>query len=935
MRIGNRARKQLGNVSGVANDLLLPPGVDCGILQKNTGSTPMNHSDDPPLGMSAESWRVLSGELDRVLELPESEQQSWLAALHTRDPVSAAWMKRLLAARGSERFADFLQESPGVPVRDLERASLAGTRVGAYQVDAEVGHGGMGSVWRAHRADGSFEGTVALKFLHAYFLGSDGERRFRAEGRLLARLDHPHIARLIDAGVLNGREPYLVLEYVEGEPIDAYCERQALGLEARIRLFLDVLAAVVHAHGHLIVHRDIKPSNILVTAAGTVKLLDFGIAKLLDEGEGVGALSQTRWAALTPLYAAPEQILAQPITTATDVYSLGLVLFRLLTGKHAVMPEDHAGGQALHAILTGNPQRASAVASVAGIPARSLAGDIDNILGKALKRDPAERYSTAQTFADDLRRYLADEPVTARADTWSYRARKLRRRRRGAVLSAAAVAIALVAISGIALWQAHRAGRERDSAVQEARRADSVGDFTIMLLDDFSRDATPRAVRANLDRARQLLEQQHYRDPEVRGTLLVYLAGRYEEFGYARSASELFRQAAVDAKLSGDRVAVVQVGCDLANVLDDLGEDADAERAVDAAMQTMDRLSGIRPEVRSECHMVQSYIATALGRNKAAVAAAQKSLDEVEAAGVHSELEHLTELNAVARARAYAGDNAIAVTLLRQIRASASETGPPQTMSAWIHLFHEATALFAGGRVREAAQLTGVLLATAHGSESISQEATVLRAQTLIALNQPAVAADSLKGLPEGTGTPEEQLDRGLLEIEARMLAGDGDAAYLLWGRWHSIATRVIARGGAQAVPVLRTEALLELDANPTGADQLLARAAGLAVDADGVPTPARRDVNVLRAELALRRSEPQAACRLADAIVTQAQREAVDRSSSAWIGEGLLLRARCAKALGDGATMRSSAQVALRQLQDNLGEDHPSTLLARSLAGS
>lgn len=646
MRIGNRARKQLGNVSGVANDLLLPPGVDCGILQKNTGSTPMNHSDDPPLGMSAESWRVLSGELDRVLELPESEQQSWLAALHTRDPVSAAWMKRLLAARGSERFADFLQESPGVPVRDLERASLVGTWVGAYQVDAEVGHGGMGSVWRAHRADGSFEGTVALKFLHAYFLGSDGERRFRAEGRLLARLDHPHIARLIDAGVLNGREPYLVLEYVEGEPIDAYCERQALGLEARIRLFLDVLAAVVHAHGHLIVHRDIKPSNILVTAAGTVKLLDFGIAKLLDEGEGVGALSQTRWAALTPLYAAPEQILAQPITTATDVYSLGLVLFRLLTGKHAVVPEDHAGGQALHAILAGNPQRASAVASVAGIPARSLAGDIDNILGKALKRDPAERYSTAQTFADDLRRYLADEPVTARADTWSYRARKLLRRRRGAVLSAAAVAIALVAISGIALWQAHRAGRERDSAVQEARRADSVGDFTIMLLDDFSRDG-------------------------------------------------------------------------------------------------------------------------------------------------------------------------------------------------------------------------------------------------------------------------------------------------LLWGRWHSIATRVIARGGAQAVPVLRTEALLEPDANPTGADQLLARAAGLAVDADGVPTPARRDVNVLRAELALRRSEPQAACRLADAIVTQAQREAVDRSSSAWIGEGLLLRARCAKALGDGATMRSSAQVALRQLQDNLGEDHPSTLLARSLAGS
>lgn len=896
----------------------------------------MNRSDDPPLGMGAESWRVLSGELDRVLELPESEQQSWLAALQTRDPVNAAWMKRLLAARGSQKFADFLQESPGAPVPDLERASLAGTRVGAYQVDAEVGHGGMGSVWRAHRADGSFEGTVALKFLHAYFLGSDGERRFRAEGRLLARLDHPHIARLIDAGVLNGREPYLVLEYIEGEPIDVYCERRALGLEARIRLFLDVLAAVVHAHGHLIVHRDIKPSNILVTAAGAVKLLDFGIAKLLEEGEGVGALSQTRWAALTPLYAAPEQILAQPITTATDVYSLGLVLFRLLTGKHAVVPEDHTGGQALHAILIGNPQRASAVASVAGIPARALAGDIDNILGKALKKEPAERYSTAQAFADDLRRYLADEPVTARADTWAYRARKLLRRRRGAVLGAAAVAMALCVTSGFALWQAHRAGQERDAALAEARRADSVGDFMAMLLGDISRGATPRGQRANLDHARQLLEQQHYQDPLLRANLLTYLSSRYEEFGYPESSIELLREAEAVLTSGDDQIPRAQIGCELANLLDDLDEEADAEREIDAAMQTLERLgSGVRPEVMSDCRVVQSYVATALGRNRAAVTAAQKALEQLESAGLHSGMGHITALNALARAHARAGDNAIAVTLLRQVRASASEMGPPQSIDAWIHQFNEATDLFAGGRVREAEQLEAVLISTAHGSEGGARDVAVLRARTLMALGQNAAAADTLHSIAGGAGTSEQQLQRALLEVEARLMAGDGDAARLLWARWHSIATQAIARGGAQAVPALRTEALLELEANPAGADQLLARAAGLAVDADGVPTPVRRDVNVLRAELALRRSEPQVACQLADAIVTQAQREAVDRSSSAWIGEGLLLRARCAKALGDGARMRSSAQAALRHLQDNLGEDHPYTLLARTLARS
>ena len=190
----------------------------------------------------------------------------------------------------------------------------------------------MGSVWRARRIDGRYEGTVAIKFVHAYWLGHASEERFRSEGRLLARLDHPNIARLIDAGVFEETQPYLVLEYVEGEPIDEYCQRQQLDVAARVALFQGVLAAVGHAHSHLIIHRDLKPSNILVTRDGAVKLLDFGVAKLLTEESGI-ALTKTS-AALTPQYAAPEQLLGQPVTTATDVYALGLVLFLLLTGEH-------------------------------------------------------------------------------------------------------------------------------------------------------------------------------------------------------------------------------------------------------------------------------------------------------------------------------------------------------------------------------------------------------------------------------------------------------------------------------------------------------------------------------------------------------------------------------------------------------------------------
>src|SRR5829696_4929618 len=272
-------------------------------------------------------WQQLEPLLDRALELSGDELTPWLADLRSRSPELAAELTSLLSGEAVADRVGFLADPPD--------ATLAGLQLGAYTLERPLGHGGMGSVWLARRTDGRFEGRAAVKLLNLALLSRAGQERFRREGSLLARLTHPGVARLYDAGVSASGQPYLVLEYIEGQRIDVFTREHALTREARVRLVLQVLAAVGHAHANLIVHRDIKPSNILVTADGTVKLLDFGIAKLLEEhqdGERTGLTADG--GALTPDYAAPEQVRGEPITTSTDVYSVGVLLYLLLSGRH-------------------------------------------------------------------------------------------------------------------------------------------------------------------------------------------------------------------------------------------------------------------------------------------------------------------------------------------------------------------------------------------------------------------------------------------------------------------------------------------------------------------------------------------------------------------------------------------------------------------------
>jgi serine/threonine-protein kinase len=327
-----------------------------------------------------------------------------------------------------------LEHAAGHDVRTVV-TSLAGLPAGNYTLESPIGQGGMGTVWLARRSDGRFEGRAAIKFLNLALLARDGGERFRREATALARLGHPHIARLLDAGVAPGGQPYLVLEYIDGQPIDRWCNAHKLDVASRVRLFTDVLSAVAHAHHNLILHRDLKPSNILVTADGSIKLLDFGVAKLLDESQAPGDPTTVSGDAFTPEYAAPEQLRGDRATMATDVYSLGVVLYRLLTDTLPFDGTGHGTGDRLRGL---DPPRLSARARAAAREtaavrrtttvqlARMLRYDLDNIVAKALKPAPSDRYVTVDAFAADLRRYLNHDPVSARPDTISYRLWKVR-----------------------------------------------------------------------------------------------------------------------------------------------------------------------------------------------------------------------------------------------------------------------------------------------------------------------------------------------------------------------------------------------------------------------------------------------------------------------------------------------------------------------------
>jgi tetratricopeptide (TPR) repeat protein len=535
-------------------------------------------------------WQAVSPYLDEALEMTGEEQARLLASLQATEPSVAADLEALLAERDALNRGGFLEDPPS------PQASLVGAVVGSYTLRSLIGEGGMGSVWLAERSDGRFEGKAAVKLLNVSLVGRSGEERFIREGHILARLNHPAVAHLIDAGVSTFGQPYLVLERVEGEHIDRYCERLGLDVAERVRLFLQVLEAVAHAHANLIVHRDIKPSNVLVRGDGRVKLLDFGIAKLLEtEGATDSAvLTADGSRLLTPAYAAPEQMTGAAVTTATDVYSLGVLLYVLLTGRHPGGLATSAPAELLKAIVETTPAKPSEAVSSAAAR-RALRGDLDNIVAKALKKDPGERYASVVAFAGDLQAHLANQPVSARPDRWTYRASKFARRHAGALAAGAAVILAIAVLVG---FYTTRLTAERDRARLEAEKAASVSALLTGLLtgaDPYgeSGGATPPTVRDLLDAGARRVDRELANQPELRAEMLTVIGRVYQRLNLNDRARVMLEQAlALGRSASPEHPRVAETLNDLGVLLREAGDRKAALPILEESLAMRRRLLG-------------------------------------------------------------------------------------------------------------------------------------------------------------------------------------------------------------------------------------------------------------------------------------------------------------------------------------------------------
>jgi len=898
--------------------------------------------------LSPEDWARLSALFDEAIEQPEATRLAWLAALAPPDAALADRLRALLAAHADQAAAERLDRGPllSMPGTDeptgLAGALVAGQRIGPWRLVAPLGRGGMATVWRAERADGAYQRAVALKLPLHRLPDRAAALRFQRECDILARLEHPHIARLYDASLQeagtdpaqpdSGALPWLAIEQVDGQPLDRWCAQQRLPLAQRLALFVQVLQAVQYAHSHLVLHRDLKASNILVTPEGQVKLLDFGIATLMQGTEAADGPGGPAPRAMTPAFAAPEQIDNGPLSTATDLYAAGVVLFDLLTGARPYRGPTQTPAELEHAILHGELSLASQACTAEcaatmglGLPAlrQALAGDIDAILALALQREPARRYESAQAFAADLQRYLGRWPVQARPRTPAYVFGRFLARRRGAVAAGSVAVLCVAAGLSVAAWQAHVA-RQQAARAQAAQAAHEAGTaFMADLLNDALRAGRPISADEWLTRAERMARQSLAGKPDQLAGVLWMVAQRASDWDGQERSRTLVREALALAQHPDLRD---HIGCEDAYAQAQLGELAAGTQRLQALADKATAL----PTARACALGYLAFMAGQGGRLAEAQELQEGGLAQLDRASSVPEHIRAAATARLALFKSQQGQGPEADRLFARALALMTDAGREHSQVAWAVRNEWSIALSSAGDARRALALgqqnlrwmedggpyTGRMLYTARGVGLMALAAGLFEEAAAVFDRSLAQARAS------GAETPEIlraiECDRvvlatrtGRLDLAAQALArADGvsrraSASDTFYDRGCRLARAEydIARGAA-------AEALAGLEA-------ILAEAAASA-------PPWQWNARLLAARAHLTRGDAKAARADAERALAAAKLLQSGRPYSVRTGTAQLWLGAAHAAAGDAAAARGALQQAVQQLQGSVTGTHP-----------
>ncbi len=845
----------------------------------------------------------LSPLMDEALELDDEQLDSWFSNISASNADLIPALRELLSKKASAQKSDILQRGPEFTAPG-STATLsdfkADDTVGPYRLMRELGRGGMGEVWLAERIDGSLKRQVALKLPHSALRKRQLAERFARERDILGSLEHPNIARLYDAGLTPEGQPYLALEYVKGEALTTWCDARKLGIKARIELFRQVFAAVEYAHRQLVLHRDLKPTNILVTTAGEVRLLDFGIAKLMTDGQALETeLTQLGGRALSLQYASPEQILGQPLGTTSDVYSLGVVLHELLTGSLPYRLQRGSNAAIEEAVLNSEPTRAGrTVISAEHAQARGdnprhlqvlLKGDIETLLQKALKKPAAERYGSVQAFAEDFDRFLKGEPVQAKAANTAYRLQKfVRRHRLGVTLGTAAI-VSLLAITTTAVILGLQA---RD----ESARAVAARDFLI----DMFRQVDPDLSHGAEITARQLLDQGQKTivttlnsQPLLQAELLRGLADAQANLADYAKADQTLGEAVKRFTLLGQRREAAIALAQQADTVQTMGDNA---RAQDLLMQAVVRYPQYAgdAEFMAQYESVQGAIAQSRGDLPKARLLLVSALAHAAKAYGEEDLRTVPTVRLLAEIEAQAGAPLVAIQRLDKLLAGVDRI---KGLQAWDLI---------------AIQMTRAGLENTAGQFRLAAEHFEIAArQCEMELNPDSETCTSVRSR----------------QIRVLLLQGYRERAL---GLLPSLSTQL----GVDESPLRQAEALLllcrvlALNGKQNERPELWVRMTALGDSGPEVKQPqyVKLWALLVPAESLLHAGQPEAAQALLQRV--QSRFEAGDRADRSMFGRLRLYQGLTAQALGQHSTALSLMQEASAEYARLLGADHPLTLL-------